>query len=390
MSRSGLFDFMNNDLNKLMLDMSKENHSAEEEESIKKRYSEADNEELFRLLHEHELDGVAGNYALSLGLSLCDEWQKEYEKQKTRQEFLKQKSEEVCKLMYENGIRMVILKNGGIMHSMIDEAVKCPMEDIDSLVSKKDFYKAHELLEKAGFVFRFRSEYEKEKLSEAFRDGSTEYYFTMPDGGEMWFELAWRPVAGRWIRLDLEPAVDDLMTRAADVKGNHVYVLSPEDNLLQVCVHTAKHSYVRAPGLRLHMDVDRIVSHNRIDWDLFLKKVKETRVKTSTYLSLYIPSVIFDTEIPQYVLDELAPKNKEKLFEMLAEAGLLHPHGKKFSKLKFLGFQTALYDSKGDILKVIYPGKEIMQERYGCSGFFKLAGHTVARAFDLVGVRFKK
>ena len=292
--------------------------------------------------------------------------------------------------MYENGIPMVILKNGGIMHSMIDEAVKCPMEDIDSLVSKKDFYKAHELLEKDGFVFRFRSEYEKEKLDEAFRDGSTEYCFITPDGEKMWFELAWRPIAGRWIRLDKEPDTDELMKRVVDVKGNCVYVLSPEDNLLQVCVHTAKHSYVRAPGLRLHMDVDRIVSHCEIDWELFLKKVKETHVKTSTYLSLYIPTVLFGTGIPQYVLDELTPKNKDRLLKMLGSAGLMHPLEKKFSKPAFLRYQTALYDSKKDMLKVIYPGAEIMKERYNCSGFFGLAGHTVLRSLDLIGVRLKK
>ena len=46
-------------------------------------------------------------------------------------------------------------------------------------------------------------------------------------------------------------------------------ILSPEDNLLQVALHTAKHSYVRAPGFRLHSDVDRIVCFQEINWNIF-------------------------------------------------------------------------------------------------------------------------
>ena len=390
MSDKNIFDFTNDEYYQLMLDMVKENHADGEEEDIINRYGSVDNLKLFRILNEHELAGTAGAYALSLGLSLCDEWQKEYERQKKHQGFLKSKSAEICSVMAENGIKMVILKNGGIMHSIIDEAVKCPMEDIDSLVSAKDFYKAHDILSKEGFVFKFRSEYEKEKLDEAFRDGSTEYYFMTPEGEKMWFELAWRPVAGRWIRLDKEPDTDELMQRAVKVSGSDVYVLSPEDNLLQVCVHTAKHSYVRAPGLRLHTDVDRIVSHNDIDWELFLKKVEETHVKTSTYLSLYIPSVLFGTAIPASVLNSLRPKNADRLLDMLAEAELIHPKEKKFSKFAFLRFQTALYDSKKDMMRVIYPGTEIMKKRYNCSNCFAIGWHTVLRTFDLIGVRFKK
>ena len=160
---------------------------------------------------------------------------------------------------------------------------------------------------------------------------------------------------------------------AHEVNGYQVFAMGadyiPEDNLLQVCIHTAKHSYVRAPGMRLHMDVDRIVAHTDIDWELFLKKVKEAHVCTSTYLSLYIPSVILHTQIPQWVLDELRPKNIKRLMKLLSEAGLPHPHEKKFSKIGFLLFQTALYDKKTDLVRVIYPSKVWMHHRYSHRGF---------------------
>ena len=56
--------------------------------------------------------------------------------------------------------------------------------------------------------------------------------------------------------------------------------------MLQVALHTAKHSYVRAPGFRLHVDVDRIVSTQNIDWKIFENMVCKLRVKTAVYISL--------------------------------------------------------------------------------------------------------
>lgn len=390
MGNEKLFAFMKDPYYRIMLDMSREKRADEDNRSICTRYAQLDQENLYTVCHEHELDGVAGACALSLGLSLPEAWLVEYQRQKSRQEFLMNKAIEVCKIMDDNGIPMAVLKNGGIMVGMVHDAVKCPMEDIDSLVRKSDFYKAHEILSNNGFQFKFRSEFEFEKLDEAFRDGSTEYYIEMPDGEKIWFELAWRAVAGRWICPTLEPDTDGFLERSYMPEGTKVHVLSPEDNLLQVCIHTAKHSYVRAPGLRLHMDVDRIVAHSQIDWKLFLEKVKATHVCTSTYLSLYIPSVLFATEIPQWVLDALKTSKVGKLLEMLGEAGLPHPLERKFSKLQFLRFQTALYDSSSDMWRTLYPGKEWMRERYNCKTGLQIAASTVARCLDLVGIRKKK
>lgn len=390
MSNERIFAFLKDPYYRIMMDMSREKRTEEDNRSICSRYAELDLNRLYSVCHEHELDGVVGACALSLGLPLTEAWQTVYQRQKCRQEFLMNKAIEVCKIMDDNGISMAVLKNGGIMVGMVHDAVKCPMEDIDSLVRKADFYKAHEILIANGFQFKFRSEFEFEKLDEAYRDGSTEYYIEMPDGEKIWFELAWRAVAGRWIRPDLEPDTDGLLERSYTPAGTKVHVLSPEDNLLQVCIHTAKHSYVRAPGLRLHMDVDRIVAHNEINWKLFLEKVKATHVCTSTYLSLYIPSVLFQTEVPQWVLDELKSPKVGRLLDMLGKAGLPHPMERKFSKPQFLMFQTALYDHGSDMWHTLYPGKEWMKDRYNCQTGVQVAAATVARGLDLVGIRKKK
>lgn len=386
-----MFEELNRQDVQLMLDLSRE--KLVDTEELRRRLSAIDMKSFFELCLEHEMDGVVASHILQNGIiELPDYWMQAYEIEKKHLSFLRDKAAEICDEMDKNGIRMVVLKNGGIMSDMVEDAAACPMEDIDSLVKKSDFKKAHDILIKNGLTFKFRSEFEFEELEQAFRDGSTEYYITTPEGKKMWFELAWRAVAGRWIRLDLEPDCDKLIDASYCAKDTKVGILSPEDNLLQVCVHTAKHSYVRAPGLRLHLDVERIVAHKEIDWDVFLEKVKAAHVKTSTYFSLYLAKMLFDTPIPDHVLDSIRPsKRKEKkILSLISSAGLLHPKAGKFTKFKFLRFQTSLYDSARDMWFVLYPKHGKLHEIYGYKNPLKTPYYILLRGLDLVGIRKKK
>lgn len=368
--------------------------SSERRESVSKiDFEEIDLKKLFYLSCQHELDGVIASHILKDKIiELPTFWKEKYKKEQARLTFLKNKSSEICSLMKENGISMIILKNGGIMADIEEDPAACPMEDIDSLVKKGDFLKAHEVLINNGFEFKFRSEFEKEILQEAFKDGSTEYYIPMPDGEKMWFELSWRAIAGRWIRPDKEPNTDEFFSNCYCAKDSDVGILGVEDNLLQVCVHTAKHSYVRAPGLRLHLDVERIVSNKTIDWELFLDKVKKAHVKTSTYYSLLIPKTIFNTDVPEFVLDELRPKKSKakKIEKLLSNAGLLYPKQKKFTKIQFLKFQSSLYDSKKDAYRVLYPSFSWYKERFGVKCRILVPIYMIKRGLDLLGIRKKK
>lgn len=384
-----MFKILQDEYVGLMLDLSSERRK----DSVKGRLKNINMKKLYDLCEEHELHGVVASHIQNEKLcTLPSYWMEAYQKEEDRLSFLKNKAKEICGLMLENGIPMVILKNGGIMADIVDDAAACPMEDIDSLVRKEDFYQAHEILVKNGFVFKFRSVYEKEELEQAYLDGSTEYYIPMPNGGDMWFELSWRAIAGRWIRPDKELDTKELFSRIHYAKNTAVGILSPEDNLLQVCIHTAKHSYVRSPGLRLHLDVERIVSHENIDWELFVQRTIETHVCTSTYYSLLIPKILFGTPIPEWVLERIRPKKQKqrKLEKIFAKVGLLHPTKKKFSKLSFLNFQTSLYDSKKDQWRVIYPSWDWYKEKYKAKSKIILPWYILLRCLDLVGIRKKK
>lgn len=377
---------------KLMSLIIREKNTPEELEYIKQSETRIRSNEFYEVAVEHELVSTIGaKLVKKIGLELGDPWKKEMDETRARLGFLFAKVEELGEDLNAHGISLILLKNGGIAIDIMDDLAECPMGDIDMLCRKSDFHKAHEIILKHGFQFKFRSIYEFENLDEAFADGSTEY--SIQNGEETaWVELAWRPVAGRWIRKDKEPKADVLVEASHKAKRSVNHVLSNEDNLLQVSCHTAKHSYVRAPGYRLHLDVDRIVSNNEIDWDLFIKKVNEVHSRVAVYFSLYLAQEILGTNIPAHVLDALRPsKSKEKsIMNMLLKANLMHPHGRKFSKLGFLRFQTALYDSFGDFLAVLFPPSADLKLKYKYKICLLTPYYWIWYVLDMVGIRKSK
>jgi hypothetical protein len=161
--------------------------------------------------------------------------------------------------------------------------------------------------------------------------------------------------------------------------------LAPEDNLLQVAVHTAKHSYLRAPGFRLHTDVDRIVKTQNIDWTRFVADVQTRQLRTAVYLSLKIPSELWATPIPAEVLDQLRPSRWQEAYltRSLRHAGLLNPTQPKFGRIGYIGFNAMLYDDFGGLLRGIFPEPAWIRSRYGVSGHFATANAYVRRILDL-------
>jgi len=309
----------------------------------------------------------------------------EHEKVKTYLSHYLSELDDLAAELAKNGIKVVALKNAGIARAIFDCVGCCPMGDLDLLVEKRDFLKAHEILLQKQFVFKYRSYLEKESIQNALLSGGAEYWKQLTTGEKLWLELQFRPVAGRWIGYKQEPDASELINNSLIIEGTNVRILSPEDNLLQVSLHTAKHSYIREPGFRLHTDVDRIVRNQRIDWNVFINKVKKLRVTRPVYFSLLIPYELLKTPIPADVIGCLAPSKfvQNTIIGMLNKGGLFNPTNKKFGKLAYLLFSILLYDSLTLLWANLFPPKEQMMEKYSCKQAL-VPVFYVKRFFDLL------
>ena len=354
-------------------------------------WSAVNEESLFR---HAQVDEVASHIAYILkssNLKYASYWDKEYEEVNQRVSVLMHVLDEVGTKLKENDIEIVALKNAGIAKAVFKNNACSPMGDLDLLVRSKDFRNAHEIiLKELGFTFKFRSEFEEEDLEDSFRGGGTEYY-KIVEGYKVWLELQWRPIAGRWIQPHNEPNGDMLMDNSIGVENSNIRILAPEDNLLQVALHTAKHSYVRAPGYRLHSDVDRVVRFQSINWNKFENKVCDLELKTAVYFSLFFAKKLLETPIPETVLIKLKPVwyRRKSIHFFLKKAGLYNQNKKKFTRIGYILFNLSLYDSLGENLKAIFPPFDSLKIKYPITKKSQLPYFYVIRIKDLLFKRAK-
>tara|TARA_B100000674_G_scaffold489333_1_gene503149 strand:+ start:2582 stop:3688 length:1107 start_codon:yes stop_codon:yes gene_type:complete len=268
-----------------------------------------------------------------------------YARSERRMAVLMEELDAVAARLAKEGIGLVALKNAGIARGIFPHVGCCPMGDLDVLIDKTRFREAHRLIEETGFVLATRGTVESADLEEGLAHGGTEYRREV-GGEEVWFELQWRPVAGRWIRQDQEPKAAELIARSVPIEGTDVRLLSPVDNMIQVSLHTAKHSYVRAPGLRLHTDVDRLAIFQTPDWYAVTRQAKTLEITTAVFFSLALAQTLLSTPIPAHVLEALAPNplKREAVTALLAKADVFEPNQAKFSRPEMIALHAFLYD----------------------------------------------
>lgn len=324
---------------------------------IKKQVNSLGIEKCFEICSVNAVSSIsAGNLSLA-GVKIPHKWKSEYSLTKSRVQFYMDEVDRIAALFFAEGIKLVALKNTGICRGIYRDTGMSPMGDVDVLVKEDDFDRAHLILLANGYELRFRSALEIADVNEAKKNGSAEYYFVSPSGETLWFELQTRPVAGRWIQKSNEPNSDELVSRSIPLPQTRVRILELEDNLLQVCLHTAKHTYVRSPGFRLHTDVDRIVrAGSRVNWDLFVQRASDLKVKTACFFSLYFATEMLGTPIPENVLFKLKPSFL-KFFVMvnwLRLVGIFKPEEKKFSSIGYIIFVSLLFDDFQSLWAAIF------------------------------------
>jgi hypothetical protein len=334
---------------------------SQEESHLELRLHELNNDKKQLLLdfcNEHELLGClkrkSGQYWNTFpGYSVAD---KIISDQVTYLESLFSALHKIDTIL-EDEVEVVLLKNGAICKLYDVDYAETPMGDLDLLVEDRYFEKVLNQLLNNSFEINFRTNLKDSLLDQVLADREAELTYRCENGISVFIELQTRSVSGRWLDKSREPNNCELFETRVNLEGfNHIVSLSPEWNLIQVCLHTAKHSYIRAPGFRLHADVDRIIKWDKIDWRVFLKYVDQLRVQTPVYMSLYLAMSLLDTKIPDIVLKDIKPFVPIRLYlirKILSNVGYFHPQTTKFSNLSYIIFTCLHFESFGQLTSSI-------------------------------------
>ena len=183
--------------------------------------------------------------------------------------------EDISMLLKEQDIDLLLLKNTGIAKTGSLPYGANPMGDIDLLVRSECLIRVDKIMLDSGF--------ERMPQKERIEPHEFEYLASRRED-KLRIEVQTRPVSGRWISTGQEPSGEFLWKNSKRIDDSNCFTFTPELALLLVALHTAKHSFVRAPGFRLHTDVDRVVFESNIDWTAFVLLARNFKVMVPSIL----------------------------------------------------------------------------------------------------------
>lgn len=282
-------------------------------------------------------------------------WQAVYDASAARMRVMMDTLDSIGSGLASEGIRSVALKNSGIARGIHPDPACCPMGDLDILVSRSRFLDAHRKMLDLGFKLTTTSPVTNPADYDAgFTSGGTEYVKEV-SGVEILIDLQWRPVSGRWIRPEREPDSDLLLASSVEIPGSVVRLLCPEHNMVQVALHTAKHAYCRAPGLRLHTDVDRLAVLTPPNWSEVVSFAESLRARAPIYFSFAIAKELLGTPVPDSVLQALAPMvaQQEGVAALLRRVDIFEPDQHKFNGPQVVALYALLHDDLIDLASTV-------------------------------------
>jgi hypothetical protein len=331
---------------------------------------------------------VSSLLAWHLDSSASDPWVPEHVHQELRQRgmavagmnlLIYHELASLLKSMWVSDIPVIVLKGVHLAEIVYPNIALRPIGDIDLLVDERDMIPCSEILLENGFLpsRRFRLEIEVGKHLHIPP-------FVKPGGATV--ELHWSVIPpDSPIHIDLP----ELWARALPVKisGAPALSLSPEDLLLQLCLHFYQHEF--RLGIRHLYDlVETVVFYGAdLDWEQVAARASQWNAGKPTYLALHLARQLLNAPIPPEVLKTLRPGDFNPQIDALARKRVLKPAGTPpvHTDLARLRGRQPLRVKVRAVLNTLFPYPEYVARKYSLAqGSKKVYFYYLVRLKDLL------
>jgi hypothetical protein len=289
----------------------------------------------------------------------------------------------IIKALDQAGVAALLLKGAALAYSAYPSPWLRLMCDLDLLVDRTDLERVRGLLEALGYMHQP----EPQRLNPFNRDFSCETAFLRTVGVDSTLvELHWDLITVEWFRRATALDIEALQPRAEPIGVWNVTALSlaPEDQLAHVCLHVSMHGFTY---LRGYVDIAQIVKADRIEWDVFLERVRAARIGVACYFPLRWAKHAWHAPVPEEVLRALRPDRlrawlggrvigRGEAPETDGARGWLH--------LAQLFVVDRLYDIPGVLLRLLFPGPAWVRERYRLRSAWQAWLWTMVHPFIVV------
>ena len=298
-----------------------------------------------------------------------------------RNALLYQELETVLLAIRNLGKAVLVLKGAALAETVYQNRALRPMSDVDLLIKKEDLAEIEGLLRKLGYVF-----YDQQRTREWYCDNHYHVVFRRQVSAAFTscLEIHWhleRPI------LPFPINIDGVWERAAvaRVANAEVLVLSPEDLLLHLCMHTCRHKLTG--GFRAFCDISETIrQYERVmDWEQVSTRATEWRIETFVYVVLLLTHELLGTRVPERVFDSLRHENFDMEVPAAAGAAVLEDRLSAALFADFFHLQRGHgFTDRADVFRKLF-SPSVIAERYGLSpGSKKIYCYYLVRLRDLI------
>lgn len=300
------------------------------------------------------------------GIDLAPQWEATVATNAAKKDDLVASLRAVVLRLDRAGIRHAVVESGGVALGTDLPLRALGSSDMDVIVDAGSLPRALEAFAAEGFHASARDGRARTARVEVRRPESSRR-------GEQWLEVGSVPFDRAWVPLRFANRMDVWLSRAVPSrKFSDLRVLAPADALAFVAMHTSLHSWVRSPGLRLHVDVDRLARDTAPDWNAVVAEVLALGVPTRAALSFIMARDLLGAPIPRAVVEALlcqrSARARAALTLLERERVLSNGHP------KLRGAATALLDALVDerslvswLRSIAAPPEEWMRDHFDAS-----------------------
>lgn len=194
------------------------------------------------------------------------------------------------------GIPVVPYKGIALGRQIYDNHAMRPPGDIDIVVRPRDARKAKQILFDLGF--RLRHPIDEDEQEFRLEERYCEEFVMDPN---IQVELHWA-FTNKAIRFAID--IDELFERleSIDLTGTTVRAFAPEDLLLILSVHGAKHHWEH---LEYIFAISEIVRKFDLDWPTVLRRANQTGARRKLFLALRVAHDLLGTQLPDFVYERV-------------------------------------------------------------------------------------
>ncbi len=268
----------------------------------------------------------------------------------------------------DKSIPVVLLKGAHLAEFIYNDIALRPMSDLDIMVKEEHLSEAVQIAFSAGYRFLQDQNHEKEETIDI---GNFDYGI-MPDFKH--FKALIHPESKCMLEIHCFIASEESpfnismmelwkQARPENLNGNSVFVLSPEDLIIYLCLHAA-YDHLFDFGLSALYDISIAIKHyeNDLNWDEISHRSGQWHATHCLLLALYFTKKWMGANIPDelfenFHLDKMVHIAEERIFKTF-ETTPLHPHYTQWRNRK------GMRNRMRYVSDVLFPSREFMTNRY--------------------------